>query len=250
MITVVALSLVSGLLIGTVGIGGVILVPCLTMIGIDVHEAIAASLFSFIFSGAIGVWLYAREGSIEWTEAAWLGAGAMPGALGGALLAQRLGGAVLLLLIGVAVIFSGVRSLAGDQSHDKAGGRIPAAWILFLTGAAVGVGSAVTGSGGPLLLVPLLIWLRVPVLASVGLGQAIQIPIALFASAGNLVAGRFDLELGLWLSGGVVIGTAVGARAAHAMPTAALTRLVGVILLLVGALVIVRTSSLVSFAAS
>lgn len=249
MISIVVLSLVSGLLIGCVGIGGVILVPCLTMLGVDVHVAIAASLFSFTFSGVIGVWLYAREGSVEWAEAGWLGAAAMPGALAGAFLAQHLDSGVLLLMIGAAVIFAGIKSLAKVPAGDKTGGRIPPVWALLLTGAAVGVASAVTGTGGALLLVPLLIWLRVPVLTAVGLGQAIQIPIAVLATAGNLAAGQLDLELGLWLSGGVIVGTAVGARVAHAIPTAALTRLVGVVLLLVGALVILRTSNLVSFAA-
>src|SRR5262249_10347729 len=64
MIGFVALALVSGLLIGCVGIGGVLLVPVLTLAGVDVHAAIAASMFSFIFSGLIGVWLYQRKGSI------------------------------------------------------------------------------------------------------------------------------------------------------------------------------------------
>jgi uncharacterized protein len=52
---VATLSLLSGLLIGCIGIGGVLLVPCLSLAGIDVHAAIGASMLSFIFSGAIGV---------------------------------------------------------------------------------------------------------------------------------------------------------------------------------------------------
>ena len=250
MIGLVSLSLVSGFLIGCVGIGGVILVPCLTMVGVDVHAAIAASMFSFLFSGLIGVWLYAREGSVQWAEAAWLGLGAMPGALAGALLASRMEGRILLLLIGAAVVFAGLRSLMKRGADRAADGHIPAAWILVLTGAAVGLGSSVTGTGGPLLLVPLLIWLRVPVLVAVGLGQAIQVPIAALATLGNLGTGQLGLQLGLLLSGGVIVGTAVGARVAHSIPTAALTRLVAVILLIVGALVIVRSSNIVSFAAS
>ena len=80
MIGVATLALVSGLLIGCIGIGGVLLVPCLSLVGVDVHAAIGASMFSFIFSGAIGVWLYAHHGSIDWPSAAWLAAGATPGA--------------------------------------------------------------------------------------------------------------------------------------------------------------------------
>src|SRR5262245_48757381 len=54
MIGVATLALVSGLLIGCIGIGGVLLVPCLSLVGGDVHAAIGARLFSFIFSAALG----------------------------------------------------------------------------------------------------------------------------------------------------------------------------------------------------
>jgi uncharacterized membrane protein YfcA len=67
MIVLVAISLLASVLIGCTGIGGVLLVPCLTLAGVDVHKAIGASMFSFIFSGVIGVWLYARHGSTEWS---------------------------------------------------------------------------------------------------------------------------------------------------------------------------------------
>jgi uncharacterized membrane protein YfcA len=241
MIPILALALVSGLLIGCIGIGGVLLVPILSIAGIDVHQAIAASLFAFIFSGLIGTWLYAREASIDWPSAAWLGAGAMPGALAGALLASRLGGNLLLAFVGAAVIFSGLRSLLRRSAGIDDGRTLPAAMLLPI-GLAVGAASALTGTGGPVLLVPLLMWLRVPVLAAVGLSQAIQIPIAGLASAGNVWSGHLDLRLAALLSVGITLGSAAGARVAHALPRLFLTRLVAVVLLLVGALLIVRAA--------
>jgi len=240
MVNLVALALVSGVLIGCVGIGGVLLVPCLTFLGVDVHEAIAASMFSFVFSGIVGVWLYSRAGSIDWISANWLSGGAMPGALAGAFIAARLGGAVLLALVGAAVLFAGVRSLrrgAGPYEGTRAL-RPPA---LLLIGLLVGAASAITGSGGPLLLVPLLMWLRLPVLSAVGLGQVIQIPIAGLATIGNLLVGHLDLRLGAVLGIGVAIGTAGGARIAHAAPVHLLTRLVALVLLAVGAFLLVRS---------
>jgi uncharacterized protein len=243
---VLLLALVSGLLIGCIGIGGVLLVPVLSLIGIPVHAAIAASMFSYIFSGVIGVWLYAREGSIEWVSAGWLGAGAMPGAFIGALLAARLSGNLLLVMIGAVVIFAGIRSLLrrGAGSDE---GRVPPRLLLLVIGTVIGVGSALTGSGGPLLLVPLLLALRVPVLPAVGLSQAIQIPIAILASAGNLVTGTLDWPLGILLSVGITLGTGIGARAAHVLPKQFLTRLVAVVLLFVGTLIIIRANHLVSW---
>ncbi|HZS83238.1 MAG TPA: sulfite exporter TauE/SafE family protein [Stellaceae bacterium] len=240
---ILILALVSGLFIGCIGIGGVLLVPVLTLIGVPVHAAIAASMFSYIFAGAIGTFLYARQGSIAWGSAAWLGAGAMPGAFAGALLASHLGADLLLALIGLVVIFAGTRALlrSGGLGED---GRIPPAPALAAIGFVIGAASAMTGSGGPLLLVPLLLSIRAPVLPAIGLSQAIQVPIALLASAGNLVAGNLDLGLALLLSTGVALGAGCGARAAHALPKKFLTRLAATVLLVVGALVLLRASHL------
>jgi uncharacterized membrane protein YfcA len=241
MIGVVALALVSGVLIGCIGIGGVLLVPCLSLAGIDVHEAIGASMFSFIFSGVIGVWLYARHGSIEWGSAAWLAAGAAPGAFLGAILAAHTSSEILLMLIGATVVFAGWRVLRRQSASPDHGGIRSNPPLLAGIGAAVGAASALTGTGGPVLLVPLLMWWGAPVLASVGLSQAIQVPIAVTASVGNFWAGNLDLLLAALLSIGITFGSAVGARVAHAVPAVFLARVVAVALVLVGIVVVVRS---------
>ena len=81
MIVIVTLSLLSGLLIGCIDICGVSAGPMPQLGGIQVHEAIAASMFSFIFSGVMGVRLYARHGSIDWRSSAFLATGAAPAPL-------------------------------------------------------------------------------------------------------------------------------------------------------------------------
>ncbi|MGC8476875.1 MAG: sulfite exporter TauE/SafE family protein [Acetobacteraceae bacterium] len=240
-IGIALLALVSGTLIGCVGIGGVVLVPALTFTGMSVHVALAAAMASFVFSGAVGVALYWRSGSIEWGSAAWLGGGAIPGALAGAVLAAHLDGKVLLPLIAIVVIATGIRALRRQKWTAEANHTRLRRRSLVAVGAGVGTLSAMIGTGGPLLLVPLLLWLRMPVRAAVGLGQAIQIPIALMATMGNLLAGQLDPRLGLLLGAGVAIGTALGARIAHAAPLQWVTRLVAVVLLAVGVLVLARS---------
>ena len=241
MLATIALSLASGLLIGCIGIGGVLLVPCLSLAGIDVHAAIGASLLTYVFSGVIGVALYARHGSIDWRSAAWLSAGAAPGAFLGSMIAAHARESVLLALVGVTVAFAGWRILRRSPDGAEHTAALPGPLFLVLISVAVGIASAITGTGGPVLLVPLLIWLGIPVLTSVGLSQAIQIPIALMATAGNAWNGSLDWRLGALLSIGVTLGTAIGARVAHAVPAIFLTRSVAVALVLVGAIVLVRS---------
>jgi uncharacterized membrane protein YfcA len=241
MLGIIALALVSGLLIGCIGIGGVLLVPTLSLLDIDVHQAIGASMFSFIFSGAIGVWLYTREGSIDWASAVWLGGGATPGALAGSLISSHVNGSVLLVLVGAMVIFAGSQVWLRQASIQERPRRGLPQSMLLAIGIIVGLVSALTGTGGPVLLVPLLIWLGLPAIISVGLSQAIQVPIAAMASLGNLWTGDVDLVLGASLSIGIVIGSAIGARMAHALPTFVLARVVAVALMLTGLLLIVRS---------
>jgi hypothetical protein len=91
-------------------------------------------------------------------------------------------------------------------------------------------------------LVPILVWLEVPLLAAIGLGQAVQLPIAAAATAGNVLAGTLEVRYGIALSCGIVIGTWIGAKAAHSLPTAALRLIVAALLVVVGAAILLRVA--------
>jgi len=241
-IALVALGAAAGLLIGCVGIGGVILVPALVYLaGQSFQMAIAAALCAFIVSGVVGAYAYAKAGSIRGRPMAWTWLGALPAALGGALLLNRVTPMFLELGIGLVSAGSGVHALTSrlDKPQPRRE-QMPAAASLTVIGAATGLLSALTGTGGPLVLLPMLMALQAPVLTSLGLAQAIQLPIAAAATAGNLFAGLLDVRLGLTLAGGIALGTWVGAKAAHRLPTELLRRAVAVLLVLVGALMLVR----------
>ena len=97
---------------------------------------------------------------------------------------------------------------------------------LLAIGLATGTGSALSGSGGPLILVPVLVWLNWPVLTAVGLGQLIQLPVSLLADVANVRAGTIDIPLGLCIAATVTAGVTIGARIAHRQPAALLRKVV------------------------
>ena len=239
-------GLLVGLCIGAVGVGGVLLVPLLTLaFGVDIRVAIASCLFAYIFTGLAGAWLYARRGSIAWRPAAWLCLGAMPGAFAGASAVQAAPAWLLKSLIALLMVGAGLNALR--RSPVRRGGGRPAALrsapALAALGGAVGFGSALTGTGGPVMLVPLLLALGMPALAAVGLGQAMQVPVSLLATARNLPAGDLDAALGALLAASLTAGTVAGARLAHAMPGEHLARSVA------AALVLFRAALLLQIAA-
>lgn len=241
-VLLIAVTLGIGVLIGGVGIGGVLLPPALNGLGgIALHTAIPACMLAYLGSGAVGTWVYARRGTLDWRPAAALCAGGAPGAYLGAFILPHAPAAALawgiaaLLAAGGGYAFSRPRRGRAREISPAPAPR-PRAVALALTGFVVGVGSALTGTGGPTLLIPLLVWLRVPMLTAVGLSQVIQLPVAALATLGNAAHGAIDWRLSAWLAAALVGGVAAGAKIAHALPAAALTRLVAVLLIAAGLL--------------
>ena len=233
-------GLLVGVLIGAIGVGGVLLVPALTYIGgMGIHVAIASAMVAYFFAGAVGSIEFSRQGSIRWSEAAWLAAGAMPGAYAGAAATSLVPAFALEVLIAVLIIASALNSLRGKAPVGGAP-RALAKRSLLLVGVVTGVASSMSGTGGPLVLVPILLWLQVPVLAAVGLSQVIQLPISAFATAGNILHGAIHLPVAAVLSVLLMVGVGFGARIAHRVSSIALKRFVSLMLLGVGVMMLAR----------
>jgi uncharacterized membrane protein YfcA len=229
-----------GILVGATSIGAVLLVPFLTYFaGIDVHAAIGAAMFSYIFAGAAGAWFYSRRGSIQWSIAGWLIVGAMPGAFAGSVAKSAASGPALEGLIGLLLLFAAytaMRPVAGRGSP----GRVMAKPVLVALGGLTGFGSAMSGTGGPLILLPILLWLNVPVISAIGVAQAVQLPIALLATGGNFLSGEVALLIGSVIALALIAGIAAGAALAHALSPSALKRGVAWVVLVVGIGILAR----------
>lgn len=234
---------VTGLLIGMVGIGGILLAPMLAYIaGIDLHLAMATSSWSFLFAGIAGTVAYARKGSISWNMVGWLCVGIVPAALIGAKVNVSLQTSVLTVVLAGLIVASGLYALLKKPVTESGKSRANR-YVLVVIGAVVGFGSALTGTGGPVLLLPILVVLNIPALVAIGVSQAIQIPIAIFASVGFSLFGRIDLALGVLLGLFLAIGVAVGAQIAHKVSADQLRRIVAVALVAVGFFMIVQVSA-------
>jgi uncharacterized membrane protein YfcA len=228
-----------GTAVGATGIGGVLLVPLLAYgIGLPVPAAIAAALWSYLWSGLVAVWLFARHGSIAWRPALWLSLAASPAAYLGARAVALLPGRVLEALIAAILIFAGADVL---RRHDAATAvRRLGTPALVALGGATGFAAALTGAGGALILVPLLVALGEPALTAIGLGQVIQLPIAGVATLANLGQGSIDLLLGSVLAAALSLGIALGVPLAHRLPQAALRRLLALTMIGAGAAIALR----------
>jgi uncharacterized protein len=233
-------GIVIGIAIGAVGIGGVLLVPFLTLtLGIDVKHAIAAALLSYLPSCVVAVALYGRRGSIPWREAAMLCTAALPTAWLGARASQLAPPGLLEAAIGVLLLAGGIYAVLPPRATGDTR-RLGPATLLGL-GGGTGFVSALTGAGGAFVLLPMLLLFDTPVLAAIGLGQAIALPIAGLASLANIAAGIMDVRLAAGLAATLTLGIAVGTPIAHALPQLLLRRLLGAAVLVAGLAMLVRT---------
>jgi uncharacterized membrane protein YfcA len=238
---VALLGLLAGFLIGAAGIGGVILVPALVCLaGTPILVAISGATLSYILTGLLGTLLYAKTKFIRWDMAGWLIAGAAPAALAGAFAAHFAPGALLELLIALLAAISGFHTLLFRKESEDPRVHSISNPALALAGAVTGFVSALTGTGGPLVLVPILLCLGSPVLTAIGLSQVIQLPVSLVATAGNFYNGNLDLRLGALLAVEMPLGVWLGSRVAHSLPRATLRRAVSLLLIMVGVLLVSR----------
>lgn len=216
-VNLVLVGTLSGLMIGCVGIGGVIIVPILSLaFGVPVGTAAAAAMVGYIGTGLAGTLAFGRNGSIDNKLAGLLCAGAIPGALAGAWIVRAADPFVVQVVIACLAGIAGIHNLLRSRVNFPASPEVVlGAAASLLVGCMVGLISSVTGTGGPLVLVPLLMWLGFPVLGAVGLGQAIQIPVAITATGGAMLFGSLDYTIAIALTAGLIVGCPAGAWISH-----------------------------------
>lgn len=224
--------------------GGVLLIAFLALFGgLSIHQAAATSLFTFLFTGILGTWLYQRRGSIAWRVTAPVCAGALVFGYVGAATAASIDASLLAIIIALVIVGAGiyifVPQRAAARPRDGRGWREQL--VLASVGAASGFGSGLSGAGGPLFSVPFMVILRYVPLTAVATSQALQIVAATSGSIENLRNEFIDFRVAALVTVFELAGVMVGVRLAHAASALALRRLAGVLCVATGGLLLLRS---------
>lgn len=221
--------LLAGLAIGATSIGGVFVVPVLGALAqVEPDRAVAAASLGFAFTGAAAWWQAPRAAREDGLA---LGLSALVGAALGALTLACMPGGGVRLAVGVVALVSGLYALFGRAWQRAA--PLPGVAMVLL-GLGVGALSAWSGTGGPVVLLPLLALLGVPATLGLDAAQRVQLPVALSATAVNFMAGRLDVGLGLAIGVLVLAGWAIGRRLAQRLPVQRLRQAVALALIATG----------------
>jgi uncharacterized protein len=244
----IALAALIGLSLGLLGGGGSVLtVPILVyVVGMDVKQAIAASLLVVGTTSAVGAASHWRAGNVHLRAALVFGAIAMVGAYAGALVGVHIGAAVQLTVFAVVMLAAGVSMLRRRSMADSATSVRKLPWALTLA-VALGVGglTGMVGVGGGFLIVPALVLLaRMEMRHAIGTSLLV---IAMNAAAGFAgYAGRVEIAwLFLAAFTAVAIGGALaGARVARHVPQPVLRRAFGAFLMVIGVFILYQNRSI------
>lgn len=213
-------ALLVGMLIGAVGIGGILLIPAFMIFSnLTIHQAAATALFTYLFTGLLGAWLFARKGTIAWRTSVPACVGALLFGVAGALIGGRIPPGVLVWIVASILCTAGAyilllsRQAAAGTARDGIG-SMP----LFGIGAVSGFGAGISGAGGPLFSVPIMLAMQVDPLVAVGSGQVVQIAASVSGSLGNLGHETIQYGLAAPVTAAELLGVMAGVRIAHSVP--------------------------------
>ena len=226
------------------GVGGVLMVAFLALFGgLSIHQAAATSLFTFLFTGLLGTWLYQRRGSIDWRIAVPVCAGALVFGFLGAIAAAHVDARPLSIVIALIIVAAGIYIFIPQRSsaHPRFGPGWREQLLLTSVGAVSGFGSGFSGAGGPLFSVPIMVILRYVPLTAVATSQVLQIIAATSGSLGNWRHGFIDFRIAALIILFELAGLIVGVRLAHIASALALRRLAGALCVISGGLLLWRS---------
>lgn len=232
-----------GLLIGAVGVGGILLIPALVALaGLTPHQASATALFTFLFTGILGTILFQRRGSIDWRQAAAVCVGAVAFSYLGAMASTAVGEIALMRLIALLIIFAGIYVFLPSRKEPSTRMNKNRQLLLIAIGAVSGFGSGLSGAGGPLFSVPLMVVTGFAPLLAIGTSQVLQVVSAASGTLANLSVGDIQWSLVALVTAGELAGVLAGVKLAHAVNANTLKRVTGLVCLAVGSWLLIQNS--------
>ncbi len=202
-----ASNLIVGALVGLTGVAGFLLPIVYTgPLGMEVTEGLALSFAAFIISGALGSRNYQKAGNLDVPFGLRLSAGSLAGAVLGVKLNLIIPENLVKILLYVVVLLSGISILLRKERTESGSGEagkrqiqpaepseaesrsiadhlLPTLLFGFVTGAIC----SLSGAGGPVLVMPLLVVLGIPIRTAVGVALFNSVFIGIPACIGYMM---------------------------------------------------------------
>lgn len=189
---IAAANMIVGACVGMCGVAGFLLPIFYTaVLHMSVPQGLALSFAAFIVSGVLGSVNYQKAKNLDIRFGIQMSIGSLAGAVVGVKLNQIIPAGQVKILLYLVVLLSGISILLRkntEKPHEKKNfsikDNVPAALLLgFLTS----IVCSISGAGGPILVMPLLVLFGFPVRMAVGISLFNSIFIGIPAAAGYLL---------------------------------------------------------------
>lgn len=194
-------NLLVGAFVGLTGVAGFLL-PMLYAggMGMSISQGLTLSFAAFIVSGILGSINYYRSGNLDLAFGLRLSAGSLLGAILGVALNLVIPEEQVKMLLYLVVLLSGIsiilRKEKKEENLEKQGFQISEHLLATLgLGFITGTICALSGAGGPILVMPLLVVFGIPVRKAVGVSLFNSIFIGVPACAGYMLNTSISLIL-------------------------------------------------------
>ena len=210
-IILVLVGILVGTLSGFFGIGGgMILIPILMLLGIDIKTAIGISIVQMVFSSFYGSYLNYKKGSLILGEGVWVGVGGFVGGAIGAYASDLVPERILQYLF-LGLLFFALYRLFSSKVSESGEVKTLSSIVLFIVGFIIGIFAISLGVGGSILLTPILAgFLHYPIKKAVSAGLFF----VAFSSVSGLImklsTGTIDLGKGIFVAISSLVGVYIG----------------------------------------
>ncbi|MCI0425393.1 MAG: sulfite exporter TauE/SafE family protein [Actinobacteria bacterium] len=237
--SLVFVGVAAGLLAGTFGVGGgIVLVPLLVWLGFDRHRAHATSLSAIVPIGLAGALTFAGAGELAVAAGVTIGVGGVIGSGIGATVMHRSSPRMLTVVFSLVLVLAGVRMILGGEGLGAGSVLDETAQVMAGLGIGVfgGLFAGLSGVGGGVIIVPAAVFfMGLSQHAAQGTSLLAIIFTAVSATAVNVRNGRVRLADGLVVGVGGVAGSLLGARIALGAQDRVLSFAFGCLVLFVAA---------------
>ncbi len=210
-IILVLVGILVGTLSGFFGIGGgMILIPILLLLGIDIKTAIGISIVQMVFSSFFGSYLNHKKGSLILGEGVWVGIGGFVGGAIGAYISNLVPDRILQYLF-LGLLFFALYRLFSSKVSESGEVKKLSSIVLFIVGFIIGIFAISLGVGGSILLTPILVgFLHYPIKKAVSAGLFFVVFSSVAGLFMKLSTGTIDLGKGIYVAVASLVGVYIG----------------------------------------
>lgn len=232
-ISMLGIGLAAGILGAILGIGGgIIMLPATQFIlGFNPVNAVGTTLLAVVFTSVSGAVGHYRQGNVKVREALLIGTGGLGGvSLGSYVFKQHLSNdfASLQLLMGLLFISMTIKMLSesyqdwknyNNGKSPEIKGKTAPFYALILLGLFTGMLTGMMGIGGGFIMVPAMIWLfGAAPYEAVGTTLLAMLPIAATGALIKLNQQFVDINAGIIIGLGTILGAQIGVYVSRCIP--------------------------------